>query len=280
MDMMGKLKQKISAPLRLCVSLIPKRIAPIGRTRADVGPLLVRWTFKSLDWLYPRNCPGCGVPSDREGRHWCWNCFRKIEFFPQHGGCEICGQRVEGNVTHSFVCDVCLARRPHFDRARAAADFKDTLRDQILAFKYQNALWMRQDLCDVLEGAVKAHFPTAQIDVVIPVPLHPVRQRERTFNQAAMLAEALAERMDRRCDTQSLIRTRETSTQTKLHAAQRHTNISGAFQVKRPEWVAQRRILLVDDVMTTGATLDECARVLKQANARAVWAVTIARRKS
>jgi len=274
MDMMGKLKQKISAPLRLCASLIPKRI-PLGH-----WTFLVRyWTFKSLDWLYPRHCPGCGVSSDRDGRHWCWSCFRTIELFPQHGGCDCCGQRVEGDVTHRFLCGACLARRPHFDCARAAADFSGTLREQILAFKYQGALWMRQDLCDVLEGAVKAHFPIAQVDVVIPVPLHPVRQRERTFNQSAMLAEILAQRMDRRCDTQSLVRSRETYTQTKLDASQRHTNIAGAFQVKRPEWVTQRRVLLVDDVMTTGATLDECARILKKAGARVVWAATVARRK-
>ena len=243
-------------------------------------PLRYFTSLKFLDWLYPRNCPGCGVPSDREGRHWCWSCFRKIELFPLQGGCETCGRRVEGNVTHSFVCSVCQARPPHFDRARAAADFKDTLREQILAFKYQSALWMRQDLCDILEGAVKAYFQTAQIDVVVPVPLHPVRQRGRSFNQSALLAETLARRMDRRCDTRSLARIRETSTQTKLDATHRYTNIAGAFHVKRPEWIAQRCVLLVDDVMTTGATLDECARVLKHAGARAVWAVTIARRKS
>jgi len=233
-----------------------------------------------LDWLFPRNCPGCGMPSDRKGRHWCWDCFQKIETFPQQGGCEACGRRVEGDVTHSFVCDACRAARPNFDRARAAADFGGNLREQILAFKYQNALWMRQDLCDVLEGAVRAYFQPARIDVVVPVPLHRVRLRERSFNQSAMLAEALAQRLGRRCDARSLIRARETGTQTRLDAAHRRTNIAGAFRVERPEWVAQRCVLLVDDVMTTGATLDECARVLKQAGARAVWAVTIARRKS
>jgi len=241
-------------------------------------------TLKLIDWfldrLYPRTCPGCGKISDREHRHWCWSCLRKIELFPLQGGCEICGRRVEGNVTHNFVCGTCLAAKPHFDQARAAADFSGTLREQILALKYQNALWMRQDLCDVLEGAVRAYFRPALIDVIIPVPLHRVRQRERSFNQSAMLGETLAQRMDRRCDTRSLVRTRATVTQTKLDAAHRRTNITGAFEVKRPEWVAQRRVLLVDDVMTTGATLDECARVLKLADARAVWAITLARRKS
>lgn len=237
------------------------------------------WIPKSLDLLFPRVCPDCGEPSDREQRHWCWTCFQKIELFPQRGGCERCGQRVEGNVEHSFVCDVCQSHPPRFDRARAAADFSGNVREMILAFKYQSALWMRQDLCDLLEGAAKAHFQPAVIDAVIPVPLHTLRHRERSFNQSALLAETLAKRMDRRCDTHSLVRVRETDTQTKLSAVQRQTNMAGAFQVKRPEWVAQRNILLIDDVMTTGATLDECARALKQSGARAVWALTIARRK-
>ena len=236
--------------------------------------------LRLLDWLYPRKCPGCGASSDRDGRHWCWSCFRKIALFPQQGGCDCCGQRTEGDVTHRFICGACLARRPHFDQARAAADFTSTLREQVLAFKYQGALWMRQDLCDVLEGALNAHFRPAEIDVVVPVPLHRLRQRARSFNQSALLAETLAKRIDRRCDTQSLARIRETGQQTKLNAARRWENIAGAFEVKRPEWVAQRRILLVDDVMTTGATLDECARVLKRAGAHTVWAVTLARRKS
>jgi ComF family protein len=243
----------------------------------------LKTAHKIIDWfldrLYPRTCPGCGVASDRERRHWCWGCFRKIEMFPLEGGCEICGQRVEGNVTHSFVCGTCGAGKPRFDRARAAADFSGSLREQILAFKYQSALWMRQDLCDVLEGAVRAHFKTALIDVVVPVPLYRVRQRERTFNQSALLAEELARRLDRRCDARSLARIRETSTQTRLDKAHRRTNVAGAFKVRRPGWVAQRCVLLVDDVMTTGATLDECARVLKQAGARTVWAATVARRK-
>ena len=181
---------------------------------------------------------------------------------------------------HSFVCSVCQIEPPYFDKARAAADFTGTLREQILMFKYQTALWMKQDLCDVLEGALKAYFQPALIDVVMPVPLHHVRKRERTYNQSALLAETLAQRIDRRCDTHSLIRVRQTDTQTKLSATNRRENVANAFQVRHPERVAQRHILLVDDVMTTGATLNECARVLKQAGARTVWAITIARRKS
>jgi ComF family protein len=138
---------------------------------------------------------------------------------------------------------------------------------------------MKQDLCDLLQGSVHAHFTTAAIDVVLPVPLFPTRQRERTYNQAALLAEELAQRIDRRFDEQSLVRIRQTETQTHFNAVKRRENMSGAFSVARPEWVRQRCVLLVDDVMTTGATLHECAKALKKAGAITVWALTIARKR-
>lgn len=138
---------------------------------------------------------------------------------------------------------------------------------------------MKQDLCDLLHGAVQAYFTAATIDVVLPVPLFPTRQRERSYNQAALLAEELAQRIDRRFDEQSLVRIRKTETQTHFNAVKRRENMAGAFSVARPEWVRQRCVLLVDDVMTTGATLHECAKALKKAGACKVWALTVARKR-
>lgn len=115
--------------------------------------------------------------------------------------------------------------------------------------------------------------------MVLPVPLYSARQRERSYNQAALLAEELARRIDRRFDDKSLVRIRKTETQTHFNAVKRRENMSGAFAVARPEWVRQRCVLLVDDVMTTGATLHECAKALKQAGVRTVWALTVARKR-
>lgn len=234
---------------------------------------------KLLDWFYPRVCPGCQMPSDREDRYWCWDCLSTISLFDGMGKCAMCGHPSEGTVSHAFVCGACRAHKPAFDRARAAADFRGTLQDQIHAFKYNHAFWMKQDLCDVLQGALQAQFTTAAIDVVLPVPLFPTRQRERTYNQAALLAEELAQRIDRRFDEQSLVRIRQTETQTHFNATQRRENMTGAFSVARPEWVRQRCVLLVDDVMTTGATLHECAKALKKSGASTVWALTVARKR-
>jgi len=214
--------------------------------------------------------------SDREGRHLCWSCFSRLELHTQ-ALCSVCGHPIEGGAAHAFVCGPCRSARPAFDRARSAGRFVGLLRDQIHRFKYGNALWMRQDLSDLLLGCLAAHFDAAAVDVVVPVPLHSARFRERTYNQSALLAQEVARRIGRRFDGRTLVRTRRTETQTRFDAAHRRMNILGAFDVARPAWVAQRCVLLIDDVMTTGATLSECARVLKKAGARTVWALTVAR---
>ena len=228
------------------------------------------------DWLYPRLCPGCGKMSDHPGRHLCWECLSRVELYTS-GLCTLCGSFTEGKVEHAFVCGVCRQAKPSFDRARAAGRFAGVLREQVHQFKYGNALWLRHDLTDLLEGCLNAHFTPEAVDVVVPVPLHPVRQRERSYNQSALLAQELARRIDRRFDGQSLARVHRTETQTALDAVRRRMNIRGAFSVVKPEWVSARCVLLVDDVMTTGATLNECARMLKKAGTRTVWAVTVGR---
>ena len=234
---------------------------------------------KILDWVYPRLCPGCQSPTDREDRYWCWECIRSFTLFDGAGVCSICGYPAEGALKHAFVCSACREHHPAFDRARAAADFRGTIQEQIHAFKYNHALWMKQDLVDLLQGGLEAHFRSSSVDVVVPVPLFSTRQRERSYNQAGLLAEALALRIDRRFDGTSLVRIRETETQTHFNAVKRRQNMSGAFSVSRPEWIRQRSVLLVDDVMTTGSTLHECAKALKKAGAREVWALTIARKR-
>ena len=231
---------------------------------------------RGWDWLFPRVCAGCDQMSDREGRHLCWACFSRIDWHAA-GLCERCGGQTEGQVSHAFVCSVCQAAPPAYDKARSAGRFQGVLRDLIHQFKYSQALWLKQDLTDLLCGCLSAHFCREPIDVVIPVPLHPVRLRERSYNQAALLAQGLACRIDRRFDGRSLARIRKTQSQTLLDASHRRANMLGAFEVARPEWVRGRCVLLVDDVMTTGATFHECARVLKKAGARSVWGVTVGR---
>ena len=229
-----------------------------------------------LDLVFPRHCVGCSATVDRPVGHLCWECFRSIE--PGSGTCcEQCGLRVEGEIRHAFTCSVCENDPPAFDRARSAGKFGGVLREMLHQFKYGRATWLCSDLADMLHGCVLAHYPVGELDAVVAVPLHAGKRRDRGYNQAALLAAELARRLDRPYPADVLVRTRATPTQTRLHAAERRKNVRAAFAVRGPEWVRGRTILLVDDVMTTGATLSEVAATLRRAGAWRVWAATVAR---
>ena len=203
-------------------------------------------------------------------------CFRTIEL-RESGLCRLCGLKIEGRVTHEFTCSACRDHPPAFDTARSAGRFGGVLREMLHQFKYGRATWLCEDLADLLHGCVLAHYASEEVDIVVPVPLHGQKQRDRGYNQAALLAAALAPRLGRPCAGDVLARTRATPTQTRLRAGQRRTNVRNAFAVRGPEWVRGRTALLVDDVMTTGATLSEVAATLKRAGAWRVWGATVAR---
>lgn len=230
----------------------------------------------AADLIYPRICPVCGVPSDREKRCICWNCFFSIEWY-QNSLCEICGGFFGGEIKHRFICSSCAASKPSFTRARAAARYEGALKKSLHDFKYRAAMWLREDLTDVLEGCLRAHFEISKIDVVIPVPLFHARERWRGYNQAGLLAEALASRIDRRCQVKALRRIVATDSQTGLTASGRRQNVKEAFETADVSAIYRRRILLVDDIMTTGSTFEACARALKKSGAAEVWAVACAR---
>jgi ComF family protein len=230
----------------------------------------------ALDLAFPRHCAGCERTVDRLHGHLCWECFRKIEWRGT-GVCERCGLLLEARVTHAFTCHACQEHAPAFDRARSAGRFHGVLREILHQFKYNGATWLAEDLTEMLHGCVLGHFAAGEVDLVVPVPLHRQKQRERSYNQSALLAAALARQLRRPCLGDVLARTRATPTQTRLNALQRRRNIREAFAVRAPEWVRGRTALVVDDVMTTGATLSEIAACLKHAGTWRVWAVTVAR---
>ena len=236
------------------------------------------WASKACDWLFPRFCPVCAALSDRSGRLLCWDCFRDL---PLHAAdervCDCCGLSPEGLVESAFVCSACRHERPAFERARAAAAFRGGTRVLLHAFKYQRATWLCEDLTDLLQGCLEVHFERRAIDVVVPVPLHPRKQRQRTYNQSALLARSLARRLKLEMRDDLVRRTRATPSQTRLSAVARRSNMLGAFETQRSGWVRGRTVLLVDDVMTTGATLTSLAASLRAAGAWRVWAVTVAR---
>jgi ComF family protein len=249
----------------------------LARSWARLLARVARLTGRhAIEFFFPRVCPECGQTADRAGRTICWNCFSGIEI---HAGivCDRCGLAPAGAVTGAFVCGACRQDPPAFDRACSAAAFRGTLRDALLAFKYHRATWLLSDLADLLHGGVTSRLDAASIDAVVPVPLHPSRQRERTYNQAEMLAADLARRLGVPCRAAAMVRCRLTRSQTRLGAAERRRNVAGAFAVADAGGVRGRTLLVVDDVMTTGATLHETARELRRAGAWRIYAATVAR---
>lgn len=229
-----------------------------------------------LDMLYPRGCIGCGEAAPEPFRHICWECWSDTtKITPPF--CRQCGDPVAGTIEHEFLCYACAACTPSFDAARSAARYDGVVGLALRQLKYEHALWLAPDLAALLQQCLRAEYPEHPFDWVVPVPLHPVRRRARGYNQAALLARELSRRIKVPTKANTLLRTHPTPSQTHLTAPERISNVAGAFETRRRSELKGKRILLVDDVMTTGATVNACAKALKIGGAKAVYVITAAR---
>jgi len=230
-----------------------------------------------LDMLFSRSCEECGTPMTEEPGALCWDCQTLIKLV-QVPFCERCGDPFPGLISDVFECAWCRKTTPAFDWARSAVRYTDLAQTCLRRFKYHAGLWLMDTLVDWL-AALWRGCPqeVRQADFITAVPLYPRRQRERGYNQAALLAQGLAGRVGIPFQGDVLRRWRPTPSQTRLTAAQRVHNVRGVFSVPSPHRVRGGRIVVVDDVMTTGATVNECARMLRAAGAAAVMVVTVAR---
>ena len=174
----------------------------------------------------------------------------------------------------THICSDCRTRKPAFSKAWSGYPYASPLREAISLHKYERKYGLAASLSRLLLDVLPS---TLEADLVMPVPLHPARLREREFNQSLLLADSVARRLNIPLCYTNLIRIRDNPAQTSLPRSTRLTNLRRTFQVRRPEAVRARRILLVDDVLTTGTTLNECAKALRKAGAGDVYAVTLAR---
>ncbi len=192
--------------------------------------------------------------------------------------CTVCGRIFEGRQASDHRCGDCIRRSKHYDRARSAVLYTPGFRKVVHQYKYRGRIRLAGPLGDILLASYLRFWDSGDIDLILPVPLHPKRFRQRGFNQAyRLVAKWRHFESDLTAISGLLVKTRATAPQTGLGKAQRRQNIRNAFAVRRPEAVRSRRILLVDDVYTTGATADECARVLLQHGAARVDVLTLAR---
>lgn len=222
-----------------------------------------------LDLVYPRLCVSCRQP----GAWWCQSCIATIEYFPAPR-CIKCDLPIP-KISRTMRCQTC-ERQPiaYLDGIRTVAPHKDPLRRAIHALKYDGRQEIEQRLGLLLVECWRARG-RVQIDGLLPVPLHPNRQKERGFNQSERLANVMSQHLVVPLCDHILIRTRDTASQVGLSGQERLQNMGNAF-VASPQ-AAGKRWLLVDDVCTTGSTLMACAYALRKQNAQAVWAITLTR---
>jgi ComF family protein len=228
-----------------------------------------------LDWLLPPQCLACGAPTAAPGAL-CAECWGTADFITDPM-CRCCGLPFELAMPGGAVCGACLRDQPAFERARAVMVYDELSRRMILGLKYGDRTDMAPAFAEWL-GRAGAEL-VADADWIAPVPLHWTRLFRRRFNQAAELARKLARDNNRAYAPDLLVRRRNTPSQAGLNAGGRRRNVRAAFAVK-DAWRARiegKRVLLIDDVMTTGATVSACAKALTRAGAGAVDVLTLAR---
>jgi ComF family protein len=231
----------------------------------------------ALDLLYPRLCLGCRAGLSGTDRHYlCAVCEAALPRFGPEA-CPKCGQGLGPAAPVEARCPECRGRPLAFDGAVALGPYCDLLRELILQLKFGGERVIAGDLGRLLAARLASDPRAADLEAVVPVPLHRATERKRGYNQAALLAEVQGRRIGCPVVAGVLVKARATEPQATLDAARRGENIAGAFAVRRPDRVEGRRLLLVDDVMTTGATASEAATALKAAGAAYVLVAVVGR---
>ncbi len=224
------------------------------------------WLWQAVDLIFPPVCIHC----QKAGERWCPECRALVERVGSKV-CIRCGKRLQKGT----VCRECKGHSPRYTALRSYGLYRDPLRQAILSVKYRRDLGLGEILAGLLRTLVLEQ--NWQPEVVLPVPLSPSRLKERGYNQVDLFARPLAWSLGLPYQGRVLVRVREDTSQVKLTAESRRLNVASAFSVDWPVPVQNRRVLLVDDVATTGSTADVCAGVLLDAGASQVFVATLAR---
>jgi len=236
-----------------------------------------------IDLIYPPRCPICEkflwknrAEKDHQELLFCKFCFDGFSEITSPL-CPTCGRPFASEVDEDHLCEDCLRKRPYYDAMRAPYLYEGSIMEAIHQFKYAGKSHLAKSLGLLLTSFARTWLDKTDTCLMMPVPLHPRRLRERDFNQSLLLARYAASFLGAELDVLSLRRIRYTEPQTGLKSDARRKNVRKAFQIVDREVVKGRAILLVDDVATTGNTLNECARTLKRAGAKKVFCLTLAR---
>ena len=229
-----------------------------------------------MSFVYPPVCQIC--ESERAGARdgfVCHDCQRRVRWIAPPF-CETCGLPFEGEISSSFDCANCHDVELHFRFARSAVVANDLILEIIHRYKYNGKLWFGEFLAEVMIQKAAPALAAEKWDLIVPVPLHSAKQREREFNQTEHLARRLGEATGIPLNVRLVKRVKSTATQTLLGKRERAANMKDAFAL-RGKRLDGARVVLVDDVLTTGATTSACAQALREAGAGDVCVWTVAR---
>ena len=248
---------------------------------AIIWGMFSRLIYGLIEIIYPKRCLGCG--KRLVGKHQssveefiCLNCQSLIKRnLPPF--CRSCGRRLNPKACTSNICTSCIKNQMHFDRAFSPFLYEDTVRTLIHEFKYKRKDYLGEILANLMIDFIAEYsLPIDYLDLIIPIPLHKTKLREREFNQAQVLSEYIGKKFNKPVINNVLTRNRLTKTQTGMNNQERFLNAKGSFSLTDNFALEGKNILLVDDVLTTGATSSEASYVLKNAGANIVFVLTLA----
>ena len=242
---------------------------------SELVPGLVRRTVR---FFLPVHCSSCGSRlADDPISHFCSACWSAISLMPD-ARCDRCDRPFPSSIATAYspnhVCQPCAERPPSYTKAWTLYPYTPPLRHAICLLKYQGKV----SLAAPLAALMIARLPSLHsIDVIMPVPLHSERLRQREFNQSLLLADYIGRHLEIPVAYTNLIRIAPTPAQTTLSRKSRLKNLRRAFVVRRPDAIVNRRILLIDDVFTTGTTVNECAKALRRSGSADIFVLTLGR---
>jgi ComF family protein len=223
-----------------------------------------------IDLLFPKVCFGCDIRLQGKEKILCSDCEGSLQFLT--GVCEICG-----SPENPSDCPVCNSNKFVFDKARSVYIFSKTVQNLIHELKYNEMKRIAKYMGEYVSEYLHLFQPFGNVDIIAPVPLHMVKKRARGFNQAEFLSKEISGHVNWLHIPKLVLRNRFTDTQTKLNRKQRQENVSDAFTLNPKFEIQNKNILIVDDVFTTGATVNSICKLLKKNHAAKIYVLTIAR---
>jgi len=235
------------------------------------------WADAALSFIYPDVCQLCrGQRATQNQGYVCGACREEVRFI-ESPFCDRCGLPFEGEITGAFECSNCREMELHFTSARSSVAARGPVLDAIHHYKYDGHLWFEEFLTELFVRGAREWFQEQPCDALIPVPLFATKERERGFNQAERLALRLGLALGVPVNSRALRRRLPTPSQTRLSRKQRAENMRSAFALRQKEGIKGTRLVLIDDVFTTGATTSACAKLLLKAGAKRIAVWTVAR---